>query len=64
MKRTDNNQAVVKFAVEDSGVGICAEEHEKLFQMFGKAKFGNELNPEGIGLGLTICKKISEKLGG
>jgi signal transduction histidine kinase len=32
--------------------------------MFGKLKRNEDLNPSGIGLGLTICNKILNQLGG
>ncbi len=36
----------------------------KLFRFFGKASDNNEdINPSGIGLGLTICNKILNELG-
>ena len=54
----------VLFAVEDTGIGIKKEDHEKLFKMFGKVGQNEELNPNGIGLGLTICNKILSQLGG
>ena len=34
-----------------------------MFKAFGKLKTGN-LNPNGIGLGLVMCKKICETMGG
>lgn len=32
--------------------------------MFGKLKDRTNLNQQGVGLGLTICKRISESMGG
>lgn len=48
----------LKFTVEDSGIGIKEEDFNKLFKMFGQVKDTNDVNPKGIGLGLTICNKI------
>jgi hypothetical protein len=54
----DNHQRVV-FAVSDSGIGIKEEDQSKLFRFFGKVGENNEeINPQGIGLGLTICNKV------
>ena len=50
--------------MEDTGIGIKEEDHEKLFKIFGKVGQNEELNPHGIGLGLTICNKILNQLGG
>jgi len=53
--------------VHDSGRGIKPEDMKKLFQVFGKLKEQPDeptVNAEGIGLGLTICKKIVENSGG
>ena len=53
--------------VLDSGRGIKPEDMKKLFQVFGKLKEQPDeptVNAEGIGLGLTICKKIVENSGG
>jgi signal transduction histidine kinase len=48
----------VEIVIEDTGGGIRQEEKERLFDPFFTTK------PEGIGLGLTISRKIVEKHGG
>lgn len=48
-------------AVEDKGLGIEPRFHEHVFQAF-KRLHGKEV--EGIGLGLTICRKIVRAHGG
>lgn len=54
----------LEFFVKDTGIGIPAEHHEKIFERFFQVdnvisrKFG------GTGLGLSICKAYVELLGG
>jgi hypothetical protein len=54
----------MKVEIEDTGVGIRELHLKKLFKKFGKVKNSDGLNENGCGLGLTICKKISKKMGG
>ena len=55
---------ILKTAVKDTGVGIKKEDQDKLFNLFGKLNNNSQMNPNGVGLGLTICKKLSQLLGG
>ena len=55
---------LIKISVKDTGIGIKEEDISKLFKNFGKLESHNHLNPNGIGLGLKICKQIAQKLGG
>ena len=48
------------FSVADTGVGVPAEKAEFIFSRFEKL----DDFKQGIGLGLTICKKIAELLYG
>ena len=50
----------VEFYVKDSGIGIPAERVATIFQRFGKIKDF----VQGIGLGLTLCRMLVEKMGG
>ena len=51
--------------VNDTGIGIREEDMSKLFKMFGKlGDAASTLNPNGVGFGLSICKKLSEAMGG
>jgi signal transduction histidine kinase len=52
------------FEVEDSGIGIPRDKVASLFKEFSKVKNEENLNPNGIGLGLYICKRIVEGCGG
>jgi two-component system sensor histidine kinase TctE len=45
--------------VEDSGVGIAAAEHEKVFRPFYRSSSSLETNQGGTGLGLTIVRDIA-----
>ena len=51
------------FAVKDTGIGIKDEDKSKLFKIFGKIAQNDNVNPSGIGLGLTICNKILKQMG-
>lgn len=54
------NPAMPVVAVTDRGVGIAAEHHERIFEMF------TQLHPEvdGSGAGLAICRLICRRHGG
>ena len=64
VKKDKMNNSKIKVSVKDTGVGISPENINKLFTEFGKLEQHSNLNPNGIGLGLKICKEIVEKLGG
>ena len=51
-------------SVEDTGIGIKDEDQASLFQLFSRLKEGTQLDKNGIGLGLNICKNIVNQFGG
>src|SRR5690606_9838047 len=55
---------VVRFDVADQGVGIPAEQQDRIFDPFHQAASGSTSSRKGIGLGLTICRGIIEAHGG
>lgn len=54
----------LRFEVQDSGIGIGAEDLEKIFLPFEQAKNPEHINPEGTGLGLPISQRIVDMMGG
>ncbi|AUC84638.1 hybrid sensor histidine kinase/response regulator [Polaribacter sp. ALD11] len=61
IKIEENNHSVF-LEVKDEGIGIPAEEQDKLFDRFFRAK--NAYNIEGTGLGLNIVKQYVELMNG
>ncbi len=60
----DSHNDILITAVRDTGIGIKEEDFCNLFKMFGKVDNGEGQNPQGVGLGLAICKRLSESMGG
>ena len=58
-KLSDDGEKALLF-VEDTGRGISEEQAEKIFDRFYKA----DSFVQGVGLGLPICKTITEQMGG
>lgn len=50
--------------VKDTGFGISFEDQKKIFSNFVKISDTKHLNPNGVGLGLSISKKIANLLNG
>lgn len=49
-----------RFAVRDNGGGIPPEDHQRIFELFER----RDPSAPGTGVGLTLCKRAVEKLGG
>jgi PAS domain S-box-containing protein len=54
----------VAIAVRDTGIGIAPEDQTRIFQEFEQADVGPTRRFDGIGLGLTISKRIVERMSG
>ena len=50
----------IEFSITDTGVGIAEEHQEKIFERFYKV----DPFKQGLGLGLTMSRRIAELLGG
>ncbi len=60
----DANHAQYRFEVEDTGVGIGAENAEKIFDPFTQEDGSTTRRYGGTGLGLSICKQLIELMDG
>lgn len=74
LKFTPNGQVVVsarmegddfiRFSVRDTGIGIPKEIQSKLFEDFVQVDTPLQKRLRGTGLGLSLCKRFAELLGG
>jgi len=54
----------IRVRVQDTGLGITAEQQKKLFEPFTQADSSTSRRFGGTGLGLALSKKLAEALGG
>jgi CheY-like chemotaxis protein len=63
-KWLEEGRASLRFSVKDTGIGMTREQAEKVFQAFTQADASTTRKYGGTGLGLTICKRLVELMGG
>ena len=54
----------LRFAVEDTGIGISPEMRSRLFMPFEQGAEAAVRQASGTGLGLAICRQLVERMGG
>jgi signal transduction histidine kinase/CheY-like chemotaxis protein/CHASE3 domain sensor protein len=59
-----DGEDVVRFSVDDSGIGVSPSEQARLFKPFAQAAEDTAQRYGGTGLGLSICQRLATLMGG
>lgn len=60
----ESGQASIRYTVQDTGMGMTAEQMQRLFQPFTQADHTVARMHGGTGLGLALCQKFCTAMGG
>ncbi|MDF1780127.1 MAG: ATP-binding protein [Alcanivoracaceae bacterium] len=63
-KTVKGGRDCLRFEVEDTGVGISTEQMNRIFDVFTQADQSTAREFGGTGLGLAVCKRLVELMGG
>lgn len=63
-QKADERSVCLKFSVIDTGIGIKRDDISRVFEEYRRVDKKRNNSIEGTGLGLTICKKLSDMMGG
>lgn len=57
-------ERAIRFSVADTGLGIAPEHQQIIFEEFGQIENRLQYKVKGTGLGLPLCRKLADLLGG
>jgi len=60
----EDQRELIALRVKDSVIGISPDDQARLFQPFEQAGDGGAQRADSTGLGLTICRRLAEMMGG
>jgi len=63
-RQSENGASAIRFSVIDTGRGIDPSDQQKLFAAFEQIHSSSPSDHEGTGLGLYICRRLTELIGG
>lgn len=62
--QADDGAGTIAFAVADTGIGISPDNLQLIFEEFSQIEHPLQRRSKGTGLGLPLCRKLAELLGG
>ena len=63
-KNEEDHTVFLRFVVQDTGIGIRAEDKDRIFNNFERLDTVRNRSIEGTGLGLAITKRLTKLMGG
>ena len=61
---SESGDGWICFTVSDQGPGVTNAQRERIFEPFVQGNSALSRTHEGVGLGLAICRKLAESMGG